>query len=117
MFGIGFGEIVVIFVILIIFIRPDDLPKFLRTAGKLYGKVKKMYNEIMKVKDKIIEEIDETATMDEAPSTTSKSPSKTIPEKPTVTVLPAKSDDLRKQEDEQLAAVETENLPGSNENP
>ena len=69
MFGIGFGEILLIFVIIIIFIRPDDLPKFLRSAGRFYGKAKKMYKEIIEVKDRIIKEIDEAA-LNETPKTT-----------------------------------------------
>jgi len=58
MFGIGFGEIVIVLLIAIVFIRPEDLPKFFARAGRLYGQIKKMYNEIIEVKDKIIKEID-----------------------------------------------------------
>ena len=58
MFGIGFGEILVILLIAIVFIRPEDLPKFLRSAGRLYGQIKRMYNEVIEAKDKIIKEID-----------------------------------------------------------
>jgi Sec-independent protein translocase protein TatA len=61
MFGIGFSEIVIVFLAVIIFVRPADLPKFLRTAGRLYGKAKKAYNELAAVKDRIIQEIDEAA--------------------------------------------------------
>ena len=70
MFGIGFGEVVVIFIILIIFIRPKDLPNFLRSAGRLYGKARKMYNEVIQIKDQILKEIDEAASL-ETPSTSS----------------------------------------------
>jgi Sec-independent protein translocase protein TatA len=59
MFGIGFSEIIIVFLALIVFVRPGDLPKFLRTAGRLYGKAKKAYNELIAVKDRIIREIDE----------------------------------------------------------
>ena len=65
MFGIGFGEILIILLIIIIFIRPEDLPKFLRSAGKLYGQLKRMYNEVMETKDKIIKEIDEAGSTDD----------------------------------------------------
>ena len=58
MFGIGFGEILVVLLIAIVFIRPEDLPKFLARAGRLYGQLKRMYNEVIEVKDKIIKEID-----------------------------------------------------------
>jgi Sec-independent protein translocase protein TatA len=59
MFGIGFSEIVIVFLAVIVFVRPNDLPKFLRMAGRLYGKAKKAYNELAAVKDRIIQEIDE----------------------------------------------------------
>ena len=58
MFGIGFGEILIVLLIAIVFIRPEDLPKFLRSAGRLYGQIKRMYNELLQTKDKIIKEID-----------------------------------------------------------
>jgi Sec-independent protein translocase protein TatA len=61
MFGIGFSEIIIVFLAIIVFVRPGDLPKFLRTAGRLYGKARKAYNELIAVKDRIIREIDEAA--------------------------------------------------------
>ena len=66
MFGIGFGEILLVLVILIIFIRPSDLPRFLRKAGILYGKAKRLYKEIMEVKDGIIKEMDKAASDESA---------------------------------------------------
>jgi sec-independent protein translocase protein TatB len=65
MFGIGFSELVIIGLILIIFIKPEDLPKFFRSAGKLYGQLKKAYDDVVLVKDKILKEIDEAATLEE----------------------------------------------------
>ena len=64
MFGIGFGEILIVLLIAIIFVRPEDLPKLLRSAGRLYGQLKKLYNEAMQAKDKIIKEIDEEGSAD-----------------------------------------------------
>jgi len=66
MFGIGFGEILLVLVIIIIFIRPGDLPKFLRKAGILYGKAKKIYRELVEVKDGIIKEMDRVASDESA---------------------------------------------------
>ena len=65
MFGVGFGEILIVLLIAIVFIRPEDLPKFLRGAGRLYGQIKRIYNEVMQTKDKIIKEIDKAASLDE----------------------------------------------------
>jgi Sec-independent protein translocase protein TatA len=67
MFGIGLSEIILIGLILIVFIRPDDLPRFLRSAGKLYGKAKRTYNELITIKDRIIKEIDEAARLEDSP--------------------------------------------------
>ena len=82
--GIGFSEIILIALVIIVFIRPNDLPKFLRTAGKYYGKAKKLYKEITEMKDKLIKEIDEAATLDEPAGTSSKdapsSPPKSLPQ-------------------------------------
>jgi sec-independent protein translocase protein TatB len=65
MFGIGFSELVLIGLILILFIKPEDLPKFFRTMGKLYGQLKKSYDDVVSVKDKILKEIDNAAALEE----------------------------------------------------
>ena len=66
MFGIGFGEVLIILLVAIVFIRPEDLPKFLARAGRFYGQIKRMYNEVMRTKDKIIKEMDEVVVPDES---------------------------------------------------
>ena len=71
MFGIGPSEMLILFLVIIIFIRPEDLPKFLRSAGKFYGELKKMYNEIVGVKNQIIKEISDATTLDSDPKNTS----------------------------------------------
>ena len=91
MFGIGFSEILVIVVVLLIFVRPEDLPKFIRKAGHLYGKAKKMYNEIMQIKDKILQEIDEAASLEEKTSAEEEK-NKTTPDAPQITAAPEPSD-------------------------
>jgi Sec-independent protein translocase protein TatA len=65
MFGIGFSEIIILFLVVIVLVRPADLPKFLRAAGRLYGKAKKAYRELITVKDRILREIDEPADKEE----------------------------------------------------
>ncbi|MDR0388617.1 MAG: hypothetical protein LBH73_00930 [Spirochaetaceae bacterium] len=65
MFGIGFSELVLIGLILIIFIKPEDLPKFFRSMGKFYGQIKRAYEDVVSVKDKILKEIDEAVTLEE----------------------------------------------------
>ena len=63
MFGISLAEVVLIFVIMIVFIRPNDLPKFLRSAGRAYGKARKIYREIIGVKEQVMKEINSIADM------------------------------------------------------
>ena len=94
MFGIGFAEVVVILLVMIIFIRPEDLPKTLRTMGRFYGKFKSMYKEVVDTKDQIMREIDEVTSFDETPP---KPPSviapkplpNTTPEPPALSESPA----------------------------
>lgn len=58
MFNIGLPEVLVIFVITLIFIRPEDIPKIFRIAGKFYGQVKKYYEELTGLQKKVISEIE-----------------------------------------------------------
>jgi sec-independent protein translocase protein TatB len=67
MFGIGFSEIIVLLVIIIVFVRPDDLPKFLRTLGRLYGRARAACRELAAIKDRFLRELDEAAVPEEPP--------------------------------------------------
>jgi Sec-independent protein translocase protein TatA len=66
MFGIGFSEIAVIALVVLIFIRPDDLPAFFRKAGRLYAQAKKAYDEVAAIKDDFIREMDIAAAVRES---------------------------------------------------
>ena len=46
MFNIGPMEWLVILVVIVIFIKPEDLPKLVRQIGKAYGSFSRMMNEI-----------------------------------------------------------------------
>lgn len=54
MFGIGWAELLVIICVIILFIRPDDLPKLLRRLGRIYSRLRKTYNQILEMKHDII---------------------------------------------------------------
>jgi Sec-independent protein translocase protein TatA len=58
MFGVGFSEFLIIAFAIILFIKPEDIPKVFRFLGKLAGKARAAYNEAVSVKDKIMSEID-----------------------------------------------------------
>jgi len=61
MFGLGFWEIIIICIAIIIFIRPEDIPKFAKKAGKLYGDIKRYYHDFFYQFKKIEQEIKNTA--------------------------------------------------------
>ena len=44
MFGIGFSEIVIILIIIILFVKPDDIPNFVKKVGKVFGQLKRSYD-------------------------------------------------------------------------
>ncbi|MCS6837550.1 MAG: Sec-independent protein translocase protein TatB [Bdellovibrionaceae bacterium] len=58
MFGIGFSEILVIGLIALIFIGPEDLPKFARTLGRLI-------NEFRHGSEQFMEQLRNAANTDE----------------------------------------------------
>ena len=87
MFGISLPEVMLILVIIIIFVRPEDLPKFLRSAGRFYGKAKRMYKEIIGVTNQVMKEMNSIASLDDPPA--SGTAKKTAPQTPAVTQPPA----------------------------
>jgi Sec-independent protein translocase protein TatA len=48
MFGLGIWEIVIILLAVIIFIKPEDLPKFFRKVGNVYGQIKRYNREVVR---------------------------------------------------------------------
>ena len=57
MFGLGLWEIVIIVVAAIIFIRPRDLPTFLRNLGKLYRRITDLYKDMSEMMKNVENEI------------------------------------------------------------
>ena len=66
MFGIGLSEFAVIICIVIVFVRPKDLPALFRRIGKLYAQAKRAYKEITEVKDQFVKSIEVAAAETEA---------------------------------------------------
>ncbi len=58
MFGIGFMEIIIILLVILIFIKPKDLPCFFKRIGRLYQEVTGLNNDLKKEINEIKEEID-----------------------------------------------------------
>lgn len=65
MFGLGFWEIVVIFVVLIIFIDPKEIPIMLRKIGRFYGEILNFNKDVNKMLKDIETDIKEPLSIDE----------------------------------------------------
>ncbi len=48
MFGISLAELLVIALIAIFFVKPQDLPEIARFLGKIYAKIRRLINEFKK---------------------------------------------------------------------
>jgi Tat protein translocase TatB subunit len=90
MFGIGFSEILIIALVVIVFVRPDDLPAFIRKLGRLYGQAKRAYSEIVTFKDEFMREMDVAAALKEAEKKPEKTKGETIQSPPQIEAPPAK---------------------------
>lgn len=69
MFSIGFSELAIIALVLIVMIRPDDMPAFFRKMGRLYGQIKSAYKEMAAVKDEFLKEMDVAAAVQDSAAT------------------------------------------------
>ena len=74
MFGIGFSEVALIALIVIVFIKPEDLPAFFRKLGRLYAQAKNAYKEVTAVKDEFLREMDVAAAIQDAEKVSSDGP-------------------------------------------
>ncbi len=61
MFGLGFFEILMILVGILIFVHPQDLPTFVYRVGKIYGQIKESYNKFYREINLIKNQMDEIA--------------------------------------------------------
>jgi len=68
MFGLGFFEIMIIFLAVIIFVNPRDLPAFFRKAGKLYQQIREIRNNSFQYFKEIEKEIEKPVIEETAKS-------------------------------------------------
>lgn len=66
MFGLGFMEIIVILVVVMVMVKPEDLPNFIKSVGNSYGELKNTVTEVKKIKDDFLELAD-TETVKDLP--------------------------------------------------
>ena len=48
MFGFSFAELIVVFLVALLFIKPQDLPEIAHFLGRVFYRAKKFFNEIKK---------------------------------------------------------------------
>ena len=48
MFGFSFAELILVLIVALIFIKPQDLPEIAHFFGKIYYRAKRFFNEIKK---------------------------------------------------------------------
>ncbi len=53
MFGIGLGELIIIVLAVLIFVKPRDFPGFLRKLGYFYRKLRIFYEDAMDYMDQV----------------------------------------------------------------
>jgi len=46
MFGFSFAELIVVFIVILIFVKPQDLPEIAHFFGKIYYRGKSLFNEL-----------------------------------------------------------------------
>lgn len=58
MFSLGLSEILIILLVMIVFIKPEELPEFFRKVGRLFGELNRMKNDFKKMAETKPEEDD-----------------------------------------------------------
>lgn len=59
MFGIGFMELIVVAVVVLLFVGPRRLPDLMRQGGRLFVRVRRMSAEVKSSFDKVIREAEQ----------------------------------------------------------
>ena len=59
MFGIGFMELIVVAVVVLMFVGPRRLPDLMRQGGRLFVRVRRMSAEVKSSFDKVIHEAEQ----------------------------------------------------------
>jgi Sec-independent protein translocase protein TatA len=55
--SISFGEILMILLVVIIFVKPEEMPKFMRTVAKTYRKVQRLFFRVRNVTQDALREV------------------------------------------------------------
>ena len=79
MFGLGFWEIVAIIVVVVVVVRPRDLPSFVRKLGRIYGRIldlHRLFTKTMRDAERQIRGEAHEAPQESGPELTGSGPSK-----------------------------------------
>lgn len=57
MFGFSLAELIVVFIVIIIFVKPQDLPEIARFLGKIYYKIRSFFQQIKEQLKEVEKEI------------------------------------------------------------
>ncbi len=60
--GFSIGELFLIVIAVIIFVRPEDLPRFFRNVGKIYGEIQRQFTKMRTYTRDTLDEISSCAT-------------------------------------------------------
>lgn len=64
MFGLGFSEIVVITIVLLVLVNPKELPAIARKSGKVYSRIMREFNGFKKTFKEFENEVKELAELE-----------------------------------------------------
>lgn len=57
MFGIGLSELLVICCVILICVRPKDIPKLFRRLGRLHSRLRAYYQELASVPEQFLKDL------------------------------------------------------------
>ena len=60
MFGLSFGEVIIIILVVIVFVRPKDFPRLFSKLGKLYGRISRQVGTAKRLMSELEEEVQRT---------------------------------------------------------
>jgi len=67
MFDVSFGELLVVVLLAVVFIRPSDVPKIMKSLGVLVGKAKKIWYGAVSYFEDIVHEAEVSDAMKDVP--------------------------------------------------
>jgi Sec-independent protein translocase protein TatA len=107
MFGINFSEFLVILCIVVIFVRPKDLPKFFHSIGKIYGQIRETYKHFCNTKEELLQDLKSEIDLEEMAVNDSQKEQESFDPyanliSPVKQTTPANSGEIRQNADEKL---------------